>query len=93
MLPLLSCNSGMTAWVKHKFKCVQGRRGRPGDTKATGDSKDRLGIIHAHNGSYRSYYIKLAGPPFWLGECGDWTEFPSNPPVSRDFFCVFIRCA
>ena len=30
------------------FKCVRGRRGRPGDTKATGDSKDQLGIIYAH---------------------------------------------
>ena len=30
------------------FKCVRGRRGRPGDAKATVDSKDRLGIIHAH---------------------------------------------
>ena len=25
-----------------------GRRGRPGDTKATGDSKDQVGIIHEH---------------------------------------------
>ena len=30
------------------FKCVRGRRGRPGDAKATGDSKDQLGIIHAY---------------------------------------------
>ena len=30
------------------FKCVRGRRGRPGDGKATGDSKDQVGIIHAH---------------------------------------------
>ena len=30
------------------FKYVRGRRGRPGDAKATGDSKDQLGIIHAH---------------------------------------------
>ena len=29
------------------FKCVRGGRGRPGDPKATGDSKDQLGIIHA----------------------------------------------
>ena len=28
------------------FKCVRRRRGRPGDAKATGDSKDQLGIIH-----------------------------------------------
>ena len=27
-----------------------GRRGRPGDTKATGDSKDQVGIIHEHKG-------------------------------------------
>ena len=30
------------------FKCVRGRRGRPGDAKATGDSKDQVGIIQAH---------------------------------------------
>ena len=30
------------------FKCVWGRRGRPGDAKAAGDSKDQLGMIHAH---------------------------------------------
>ena len=30
------------------FKCVRGGRGRPGDAKATGDSKDQLGIIHGH---------------------------------------------
>ena len=28
------------------FKCVRRRRGRPGDAKATGDSKDQLGIMH-----------------------------------------------
>ena len=52
MLPLLSCDSDMTAWLKHKyiegFRCVRGRRGRTGDAKATGDSKDQLGIINAH---------------------------------------------
>ena len=30
------------------FKCVRRRRGRPGDAKATGDSKDQLGITHPH---------------------------------------------
>ena len=30
------------------FRCVLGRRGRPGDVKVKGDSKDQLGIIHAH---------------------------------------------
>ena len=30
------------------FGCVRGRRGRTGDAKATGDSKDQLGIINAH---------------------------------------------
>ena len=30
------------------FKCVRRRRGRPGDAKATGDSKDQVGIIHTH---------------------------------------------
>ena len=30
------------------FRSVQGRRGRTGDAKATGDSKDQLGIINAH---------------------------------------------
>ena len=49
MLPLLSCDSGVTAWLKHKQKGsgVSGEvRGRPGDAKATGDYQ--LGIIHAH---------------------------------------------
>ena len=52
MLPFfLSCDSDMTAWFKGQvegFRCVWGRRGRPGDTKATGDSKDQLWIIHVH---------------------------------------------
>ena len=41
----------MLCYVKgqvEEFKCVWERRGRPGDTKATGDSKDQLGIINAH---------------------------------------------
>ena len=52
MLPLWSCDSGMTAWLKHKQKgsSVSGEEeeGRPGNTKATGDAKDQLGIIHVH---------------------------------------------
>ena len=47
MLLLLSCDSDMTA-SEEGFRCVRGRRGRPCDTKATGDSKDQLGMIHAH---------------------------------------------
>ena len=27
---------------------ASGARGRPGDTKAADDSKDQIGIIHAH---------------------------------------------
>ena len=35
------------------FKCVRRRRGRPGDAKATGNSKYQLGIMHTRaNGSY-----------------------------------------
>ena len=30
------------------FKCVRGGRERPGDAKATGDSKDQLGVIQVH---------------------------------------------
>ena len=30
------------------FRCVRGRRGGTGDAKATGDSKDELGIINAY---------------------------------------------
>ena len=30
------------------FKCVRGRRGTPGDAKATGISRDQVVIIHAH---------------------------------------------
>ena len=48
MLPFfLSCDSDMWGQVEG-FRCVQGRRGTPGDTKATGDSKDQLWIMHAH---------------------------------------------
>ena len=43
------------------FKCVRRRRGRPGDAKATGDSKDQLGIIHANtNGSYGGLWDSFA---------------------------------
>jgi len=40
----------MTAWLKDKYKGsgVSGARGRLGDTKGAGDSKDQIGIIHAH---------------------------------------------
>ena len=52
IVPFLSCDSNMTAWLKHKYKgsTVSGKEeeGRPGETKATGDSKDQLGIIYAH---------------------------------------------
>ena len=41
MLPLLSCGRRIQV-------CPGGRRGRTGDAKATGDSKDQLGIINAH---------------------------------------------
>ena len=50
MNPLLSCDNDMTAWLKDKYKGsgASGERGRPGDTKAAGDSKDQIGIIHVH---------------------------------------------
>ena len=40
----------MTEWLKEKYKGsgASGARGRPGHTKATGDPKYQLGIIHAH---------------------------------------------
>ena len=40
----------MTEWLKEKYKGsgASGKRERPGHTKATGDSKYQLGIIHAH---------------------------------------------
>ena len=45
MLLLLSCDSGMTACLGKAqvegFKCVLGRRGRPGDAKATGRGHTR----------------------------------------------------
>ena len=49
MIPLLSFDNDMTAWLKDKYKGsgASGARGRPGDTKAAGDSKDQIGIIHA----------------------------------------------
>ena len=50
MVPLLSCQIDMTEWLKEKYKRsgASGTRGRPGHTKATGDSKYQLRIIHAH---------------------------------------------
>ena len=45
MVPnLLSCEIDMTEWLKEKYKGsgASGARGRPGHTKATGDSKYRL---------------------------------------------------
>ena len=52
MLLLLSCDSGMTACLGKAqvegFKFVRERRERAVDAKITGDSKDQLGIIHAH---------------------------------------------
>ena len=45
MFPLLTCDKDITAWLK----CASGAsrvRGRPGDAKATGDSKDQSGIIN-----------------------------------------------
>ena len=50
MTPLLSCENDRTEWLKEKYKGsgACGARGRPGHTKATGDSKYQLGIIHTH---------------------------------------------
>ena len=50
MVPLLSCENDMTEWLKEKYKGsgASGARGEPGHTKAAGDSKYLLGIIHAH---------------------------------------------
>ena len=47
---LLSCEVDMTEWLKEKYKesGASGARGRPGHTKATGDSKYQLGIIQTH---------------------------------------------
>lgn len=49
MVPLLSCEIDMTEWLKEKYKGsgASGARGRPGHTKATGDLKYQLGIMHA----------------------------------------------
>ena len=48
MVPLLSCENDMTEWLKEKYRGAgaSGARGRPGHTKAAGDSKYLLGIIH-----------------------------------------------
>ena len=51
MVPnLLPCEIDMTEWLKDKYKesGASGARGRPGHTKATGDSKYQLGIIQTH---------------------------------------------
>ena len=46
MIPLLSCDNDMTAWLKDTYKGsgASGARGRPGDTKPSGDPKDQMGI-------------------------------------------------
>ena len=51
MFPLLTCDSDMTAWLKHKYK-GSGVSGEEEEDlvipkKATGDSKDQLGIMYA----------------------------------------------
>ena len=45
MVPLLSCEIDMTEWLKEKYKGsgASGARGRPGNTKATGNSKCQIG--------------------------------------------------
>ena len=50
MVPLLYCEIDMAEWLKEKYKGsgASGARGRPGHTKATGDSKYQLGIMHTH---------------------------------------------
>ena len=50
MVPLLSCEVDMTEWLKEKYQGsgASGARGRPGLTKATGESNYQLGIVHAH---------------------------------------------
>ena len=42
MVPLLSCEIDMTEWLKEKYKGsgASRARGRPGHTKAAGDSKN-----------------------------------------------------
>ena len=41
------------------FKCVRRRRRRPSDAKATGDSKDQVGIIHTHKVALIAVYGTL----------------------------------
>jgi len=40
------------------FQCVWGRRERPGDAKATADSKDQLKIIDPHKRFTRLFCLK-----------------------------------
>ena len=63
MAPLLSCENDMTEWLKEKYKGsgASGARGRPGHTKAAGDSKYLLGIIHAHK-----WLLSRSSEPFLL---------------------------
>lgn len=39
MIPLLSCDNDMTAWLKEKYKGsgASGTKGRPGSAKGTGE--------------------------------------------------------
>ena len=43
------------------FRCNRGRRGRPGDTKEAGDTKDEWGIVHAHK-----WLLSRSKGLFWL---------------------------
>ena len=65
MVPLLSFENDMTEWLKEKYKGsgASGKRG-PGHTKATGDSKYQLGIIHAH----KWLLSQSTGPLFFFEE-------------------------
>ena len=61
-IPLLSCDNDMTAWLKDKFKGsgASGARGRLGDTKDAGDSKDRIAIKEWELGP-----VPKLSPPKW----------------------------
>ena len=72
MLPLLSCDSDTTACLKVGRR-VQVCRGKKRKTwwyqSYSGDSKDELGIIHAHNMAFIAIYGTL------LIECRETTTY------------------
>ena len=76
MIPLLSCEIDMTEWLKEKYKGsgASGARGRPGLTKATGESNYQLGIYPRTNG-FKLFVCDELSRGNLLGSCEEKLTF------------------